>query len=198
MAFLDGDEGAATRGGDVTAGFERRFDDCAISHELGELGSQPDRRIHGGGAAKLHMEVRRNGAGRLVGSLGLHQMIGRRPVAVAVEERADDAAIEHVLESVMVSFRLPSGDDFIAFDEALDVKTFVVGGSATKAYVLRRVAILQALHRSLFKSSRPRGLPWASGRCSRAHDDVGAANGAARARSRLRAPPTRPSPRSPR
>src|SRR5918998_3850168 len=72
-------------------------------------------------------------------------MIRGGPVRVAVEERADDAAVEHSGEGFVVRLCAPLADDLFAAREAADAKALLVGRAAAEALHLRRVAFLQAL-----------------------------------------------------
>src|ERR1700686_985775 len=69
----------------------------------------------------------------------------RRPVAVAVEQRAADAAVEDAVEGLVVRLGVPLADDGVPFLEAADAQALLVGGSAAEALVLRRVGLLKAL-----------------------------------------------------
>ena len=68
-----------------------------------------------------------------------------RPVAVTVEQRADDAAAQHSVESFLILLWLEFGDDFLAIGEAAYVKSFRVGWPTAKARQIRRVCFLDAL-----------------------------------------------------
>ena len=46
----------------------------------------------------------------------LHQVISRRPVAVTIEQRADDPATQHSGKRFLISLRLESGDNLIALN----------------------------------------------------------------------------------
>jgi hypothetical protein len=64
---------------------------------------------------------------------------------VAVEQRADDAAVEHAGERVVVWLGREVGDHLVALDEALDAEAALVGGTAAEAEALGRVLVLEAL-----------------------------------------------------
>jgi hypothetical protein len=51
----------------------------------------------------------------------LHQMIGSRPIAMAIEQRADDAAIQDSLESFIFFLWFPLCDNFAVFRETPDM-----------------------------------------------------------------------------
>src|SRR5690606_8392806 len=75
----------------------------------------------------------------------LQEVPGRGPVAVAVEQRADDPAVQHPGECLVVRLRRPLAHQFLALDEAAQAETLLVGRTAAEAHVVLRVAFLQAL-----------------------------------------------------
>ena len=72
----------------------------------------------------------------------LHQMISSGPVAVAIEQRADDAAAQDSRESFLPGFRLEGGNDIVTFREAANVQTLFVRRSTPKASIVGRVSFL--------------------------------------------------------
>lgn len=91
------------------------------------------------------MEVRGHRAGRRGGAGLRHQVPGRGPIGMAIEQRADDATVEHAGEGFVMRLRMPLGDDgAVLRREAADAQPLGVGGSAAEAGVVRRVAFLEA------------------------------------------------------
>ena len=86
-----------------------------------------------------------HGAGRSVEPLLVHEVVCGSPITVAVEERANDAAVQDAWESLVHGLRLPRADDLVAFYIAFDFEPILVGWAAAKALVLKCVAILQTL-----------------------------------------------------
>src|SRR2546430_4552449 len=70
----------------------------------------------------------------------------RRPVAVAVEERTADSAVEDAVERLMVRLRPPLANELAAIFEASNPQSLVVGRSAAEAAVIRGVSLLNAFH----------------------------------------------------
>ena len=97
-----------------------------------------------GGAEKLDGVVGGDGAGRFLQTALLHEVPGGRPVAVAIEKGADDAAVEHAGESLVVCFGLPGGHDFRTANKAPDAQPLGIGRAATKAAAGGRILLLQA------------------------------------------------------
>jgi hypothetical protein len=77
-------------------------------------------------------------------------MPGRRPVAVAVEEGPDDAAVQGAFVSDMMRQGSPVADHLVdppiegGNDSALDVKPLFIGRSAAIANAPRSVDVLQS------------------------------------------------------
>jgi hypothetical protein len=63
---------------------------------------------------------------------------------VAVEQGADDAAVEDAAEGLMVLFGRTVTDELVALLEAPDAKALLVRGTAPETAVLRCVLLLQA------------------------------------------------------
>ena len=72
----------------------------------------------------------------------LHQVVGRGPVAVTIEQRPDDAAAQHSGERFLISLRLKRRDDFIAAREASNVQALLIRRATTKARIVWRVSFL--------------------------------------------------------
>jgi hypothetical protein len=51
----------------------------------------------------------------------LHQMIGSRPIAMAIEQRADDAAVQYSPKSFVFFFWFPLCDNFAVLWETPDM-----------------------------------------------------------------------------
>lgn len=79
------------------------------------------------------MEIRRHRARRLILTALFHQMVGRCPIRMAVEQCSYNPAIQHTRERLVMRFGSPFGDDFIAFNEAAYMKPLFVRGPAAEA-----------------------------------------------------------------
>ena len=91
--------------------------------------------------------IRRHGAGRMIFACLFHQVPGCRPVAVAIEQRADDAAIQDAGKRLVFRLRFPFRHDLVAScvpsSETADAQAFRVGWSAAETGVVRRVFFLK-------------------------------------------------------
>ena len=95
----------------------------------------------------MHLEIARDCTWRRGRARFLHQVHRRGPVAVAIEERAADSAVEDAVELLVIRLRAPFANQIVAFLEASDAKAFVVRGTASEAAVIGRVGFLNALQR---------------------------------------------------
>jgi hypothetical protein len=62
---------------------------------------------------------------------------------MAIEQRADDAAVQHAGKGLIARLRFPLRDDFIAADKTADVESIRIRRTATEAGILRRVLFLE-------------------------------------------------------
>ncbi len=85
-----------------------------------------------------------DGAGRVVQTIALHQMPGGGPVAVTIEEGADNAAAQHSGKGFQMGFGLPIGDHLIAAREAANMEALFICRPATKTCQRGGVCFLNA------------------------------------------------------
>ncbi len=107
-------------------------------------------------------------------------MIGGRPIAMAIEQRADDAAIQYSGKSLILFLWFPFCYDFAVFRKTANMQTVRVRRPAAPAGIVRRVLFLKGLARSSLgclarARSGGRALPSRSSRAvRRALPDTGA------------------------
>jgi len=118
MAFFAANEVSATCCGYFAVCFGRCFHDAAIVGRFDDFCAQKYF-AEGRRTAKFDVEIRGDRTRRFVQTVTFHQMICRRPIRMTIEQRADDAAIQHVGERFVVFFRDEFGIDFIPFDSTL-------------------------------------------------------------------------------
>src|SRR6267143_5577368 len=74
-----------------------------------------------------------------------HQMIGRRPITMTVEQRANDAPVQNARKRFVLRLRLPFGDDFAVFGKTADPQAFVIRRPATPTRIFGSVLLLKRL-----------------------------------------------------
>src|SRR6185369_16861860 len=72
----------------------------------------------------------------------LHQMISSGPVAVAIEQRPDDAATQYPGKGFLPGCPIEGGNDFVTVREAANVQALFVSRPTTKASIVGRVSFL--------------------------------------------------------
>src|SRR5205823_4480885 len=73
----------------------------------------------------------------------LHEVICGRPVAMTIEQRADDSSVQYPRERLVFRLRFPFRNDFIAFGETADAQSIWIRGAASPAGILRSITFLQ-------------------------------------------------------
>lgn len=93
------------------------------------------------------------GAGRRARTSFVHQVPCSRPVAMAVEESADNAAAQHSFKCFVFLARLPLGDYFIAVGKAANMQALRICRPATETGVLGSVGFLDTFVRHRYRSN---------------------------------------------
>ncbi len=145
MTFGHGDECPATSRAHFSASGQSSFDGRASLGGLDHFGRKMNRTIGRRRPQKLDRVISSNRARRTRLSPALHQMPGGSPIAMAIEQRADDPAVQNAGKRLIFFLRFPLGDHFIAARETADVQTFRIRRTATKAMILRRKLFLKRL-----------------------------------------------------
>ena len=112
MPFFHGNKDATTRCTNFSTCAQCAFNVCAIIRHIDNLGGKKQRIIRRSWPEQFDCVLRRDSARRSVLIRAFHQMIGRRPVAMAIEQRPDDAAIQDSLKRFVSFLRFPFRDDF--------------------------------------------------------------------------------------
>ena len=81
----------------------------------------------------------------MIGARTFHQVIGGRPIAMAIEQRSDDPAVQNAGERFIFQFRFPFRDDFIPVEKTTNVQAIRIRRATTKARVGWRVFFLERL-----------------------------------------------------
>src|SRR5436190_14275869 len=103
VARLDGDEGPATCRGDGPGRRNLDVDGGTIIAGFGDSCAEGDRSIRRRRPPEADRELEGDGRRRLVEAPNAHQVPGRGPVRVTVEECPEDAAVDDALEGLVVS-----------------------------------------------------------------------------------------------
>jgi len=143
MAFFHCNENSAACRANFSTAAKSSFDRRAIIGRLDHTRGKMNVTVRRCRSQKLDVIFGGHRARNSVRLRPLHQMIGRGPIAVAIQQRANDSAIQNARKSLVFFLRRPIGDDFIAMGETHDVKPLGIRRSTPETCVLRRVMFLQ-------------------------------------------------------
>ena len=154
MALFHGDKCAAAGRTNFSTSRQRAIDRRSIARGLHNFRREQNRRVCRSGPQQLDRVISRHRARRPVFAGFVHQMPGRCPVAVTIEQRADDSAVKDSGKGFVARLRLPFRDDFLAARKAPNSQSIRIRRTAPPAAIGRGVSFLQRLrfsvrHRSL-------------------------------------------------
>src|SRR5690348_5055839 len=133
MPRLDRDERAARRRADAAAGAQLGLDDGAVLSDLDRASDDLDVAAGRRRAAQLDLVLRGDGARRCRGATFAHEVVRRRPLRVAVHERADDPARVRAVVSLVELLGAPARDDAPVIPrDALHMEAALVAGTAAE------------------------------------------------------------------
>ncbi len=145
MTFLDRHECTTARRADLATRSECSVDRCAVAVQIRKTRAQVHRPVCRCRTQELNRVIRGDGAGRAAFARLVHQVPRRRPVAVTIEERADNAAVQDAGERFILQLRLPFGDDVISARKTPHSHAVWICWAATETCILWRVTLLQRL-----------------------------------------------------
>jgi len=138
MTFFDRNENAAACRANFSATAQRAFNCRTIDPSrtgtkidnvrgkrdwtVGRRWSEQFDRIFGGHRAR-----------RMIRAGVFHQMISRSPVAMTIEQRADDSAVQNAGKRFVLRLRLPFRDDFAVPGKTADAQTLGIRRTTTPA-----------------------------------------------------------------
>ena len=104
VAFFNCDENSATRCTNFSTCGECPFNGRAVISQIDNFSGKKHRIIRWRWPEQFDCILRRDSARRVVLFRMLHQMIRGRPIAMAIEQRADDAAIQVLPQKLRIFF----------------------------------------------------------------------------------------------
>jgi len=143
MAFLHCDKGAAAGRAYFPAAAQRAFNRRAISSRFDDFRAEVDRPVGRRRTEQFDRVIGSHGARNAVGAGLFHEVISRGPVAMAIEQRADDSAVQNSRESFVSWLRLPLRHDCVPFRKTANAQALGVGRAAAPAGIVRRVFFLE-------------------------------------------------------
>ena len=143
MTFFYRYENSAARRANLSAGGQRAFNSRAIIGRIDYFCGKENGIVRRGGTQQFDGVFRCNCAGCLFLPGALHQVVCGGPVAMAIEQRADDSAIQNARKRFVFRFRFPFRDNSITARETADVQTIGVGRSAAPTSISWSILFLQ-------------------------------------------------------
>ena len=143
MTFFHRDKNSATNGADFSAGAQCAFDGRAIIRQIHNSGRKKHRIVRRSWPQQFDRIFRGDGAWRAVLVCAFHQMISRGPVAMAIKQCPDNAAIQNSIERFVFLLRFPLSDDFAVLRETSNVQPVRIRRAATPADIVGRIFFLK-------------------------------------------------------
>jgi hypothetical protein len=145
MAGFHRDERPGAGGANFPVGGKCPLHPGAVGRGLDDAGLEGEVGVHGSGREQLDGVAGGDGAGRLGEGIALHEVPRGGPIAVAVEQGADDAAVENPGKCRVVRAWFPGRKErAVGPGKTADMQTLGVGGTAAEADACWRIAFLQA------------------------------------------------------
>jgi hypothetical protein len=136
MAFFHRHENSVTGRAHFPTRGQSSFHRRAILRRIDNFGRKKYRIIRRRGPRQFDGVFRRDRAWSGVRLGALHQMIGRSPIAVTIEQCSDNAPVQHTGKCFVFWFRLPFGDDFIVLGKTADAQSIRVSRTTAPARIL--------------------------------------------------------------
>jgi len=143
MAFLHCDKGAAAGRAYFPAAAQRAFNRRAISSRFDDFRAEVDRPVGRRRTEQFDRVIGSHGARNAVRAGLFHEVISRGPVAMAIEQRADDSAVQNSGKSFVFLLRLPFRHDRVALRKTANAQALRISRPATPAPIVRRVFFLE-------------------------------------------------------
>ena len=121
MTFFHGDKNSATSGADFSSSSQGALDSRAVIGDLHNPGREKNRIVRGSWPQHFDGVLRSDRAGRPIPASAFHQVIRCRPVAMTIEQRADDPAVQDSIESFVFFLRFPFSDNLAACSRFIGV-----------------------------------------------------------------------------
>jgi len=145
MTFFHGDKNSATSGADFSSSSQGALDSRAVIGDLHNPGREKNRIVRGSWPQHFDGVLRSDRAGRPIPASAFHQMICCRPITMAIEQCANDPAVQDSLKSLVFFFRFPLSDHFAVFRKTANMQAVWICRAAAEANVSRRIFFLERL-----------------------------------------------------
>jgi hypothetical protein len=121
MSFLDCDERTAACGTSLLIRDKFRFDGCSVLTRFDNARAQFYQSLARRRPQEFYMKIGRYGTGSFRFPVAFHQEIGGGPVRMAIEQRADYAAVQNAGKCLVMRLGPPFRNDLVAFRKTPNV-----------------------------------------------------------------------------
>jgi len=142
MAFLHRNENSAACSANFSSSSQFSLDGRAVISDLNHLGREKHEVVRRCRPQQFDGVFRSDCARRTIFARAFHQMIRCGPVAMTIEQCADDPAVQNSLERFVFFLRFPLSDDLAVLQETTNMQAIRVCRAATEANISRRVFFL--------------------------------------------------------
>ena len=137
MAFFNCDKNAAASRANFSARAQcsvncRAVGPSRTGTKIDNMGGKRDWASRRRRSQKLDRVVGRDSTRRMIRAGAFHQMISGGPIAVTIEQCADDAAIQNSLKSFVFFFRFPFCNHLAVFRKTPDLQSFRIRWAASE------------------------------------------------------------------
>ena len=133
MALFDRHEQTFTRGTDLALSEQLHGDRGAVFKQVDHLGVDREFAVNGGWTTQFDLVRGGDGARGFAETLLGHDGHGCGPIAVAVHQRSNDAAVHHPWEGLVVQLRLEAhGQPTVGCKIGVDLQASLVGRATTE------------------------------------------------------------------
>src|ERR1700730_17026526 len=143
MTFLHRDKDAAARCANLSTGAQTSFNGRAIPYQIDHVRRKEYRCMRRRWAKQLDPVLGGNCTGRVVRAGAFHQVISRCPVAMAIKQCSNPAAVQTARERFIFPLRLPFGDYVVVLGKTANAQAFRIGWAASPADIVWGVFLLQ-------------------------------------------------------
>jgi len=136
------DENSATRSANFPAGAQCSFDGRAIIRQIDNFRGKKDRIVRRRRPQQFDRIFRCDGAWRVILFRALHQMISGGPIAMTVEQCADNPTIQNSGKSFVFFLRFPRCEHLAIFRKTANTQSFSIRRPASPARIVWSILFL--------------------------------------------------------
>ena len=145
VAFFHRHKQSPACSANLSAGAQCSVDGRTVISDLNNLGREKHGVVRRCRPQQFDGVFRSDRARWAIIACAFHQVVRCRPVAVAIEQRANDSAVQNSMERFVFLLRFPLSDDFAVLRETTNMQASRICRTAAEANVFRCVLFLERL-----------------------------------------------------